>query len=345
LIDGDTSIKWQSSNPAFKFPSYHNYNAEIAGFAAKWNCSTYHTYNAEIAGFAAKRCQTELQHSNERIEPMDMLENLSLALVSLKANRMRTLLTLLGIVIGIASVIGIITVGSAMTDSITGSMQGMGANNITASVQQRSDDSEGNFMAGNGVVLPSGNDTGVQAVPSESDLITDQMIRDFTEGYPDQVENVSLSESVGSGQVKEDRDYANISITGTNSGYGAVNSITILNGRYVKDSDVSASRSVAVISDKLAERIFGTQDPIGEQIKIYLGEQIYTYAVIGVYEYEDSGIPGAAVSEKDLRTNLYIPVSAAKSLNGSDSGYRSITIQTHAGGGRSSFHAAGSKLF
>ena len=69
---------------------------------------------------------------------MDLLENISLAIAGLRANKMRTMLTMLGIIIGIASVIAIMTVGSSMTNSVTSSMQGMGANNITVSLQEKS---------------------------------------------------------------------------------------------------------------------------------------------------------------------------------------------------------------
>ncbi|MDR0852462.1 MAG: ABC transporter permease [Clostridiales Family XIII bacterium] len=278
---------------------------------------------------------------------MDMFENLSLAIGSLKANKMRTLLTLLGIVIGIASVIGIMTVGSSMTDSILGAIQGMGAGNITASVQQRSgEEDDGDFAAD--AVLPGGRSESisVQATPTISDRVTDQMISDFRENFPDQIENISLSESVGSGQVKDGRKYANVSVTGTNSGYGAVNDIKIVNGRYIKDADISASRNVAVVSDKFAKSIFGSQEPVGEQIKIYQGEQIYVYAVIGVYESETSNIVmGAPVAEKDIRTNLYIPVSAAKSWNGSESGYMSFTIRTRVGVDTDAFLAQAQSYF
>ena len=62
---------------------------------------------------------------------MLLFENIQLALNGLRANKMRALLTMLGIIIGIGSVIAIMTVAGSMTNSITTSMQSMGANNIT----------------------------------------------------------------------------------------------------------------------------------------------------------------------------------------------------------------------
>lgn len=70
---------------------------------------------------------------------MLIFENILLAISGLWANKMRALLTMLGIIIGISSVIGIMTVGDSMQSSVTSSMQSMGASNITVSLTQKSD--------------------------------------------------------------------------------------------------------------------------------------------------------------------------------------------------------------
>ena len=63
-------------------------------------------------------------------------ENIILALNGLRSNLMRTLLTMLGIIIGIASVIAIMTVGDSINGTVTSSMESIGANNITVSVSR-----------------------------------------------------------------------------------------------------------------------------------------------------------------------------------------------------------------
>lgn len=269
---------------------------------------------------------------------MDFLENISLAIAGLKANKMRTVLTMLGIIIGIAAVIGIMTVGDAMTKSLTSSMQGMGASNITVSLQQKgaqSQSQDSGPSSDDGNTVSSGS--GTQITPQQSDYITDQMISELRNGYSDQIQHISLSESVGTGQVKDGRLYSNISAQGTNSESGAVSDLTMLQGRYITDSDVLAGRSVAVVSDKLANTIFGAQDPLGKQIKIYLGKQILTYTVVGVYKYQSTGFLLSTAPEQDLQTNLYIPISSAKRITGSGDGYQSFTIQTKPGVTSSSF--------
>ena len=70
---------------------------------------------------------------------MLVFENIKLAFRSLQANKMRALLTMLGIIIGIGSVIAIMTVSSSLTTSISDSFQEMGANNITVGLKEKSD--------------------------------------------------------------------------------------------------------------------------------------------------------------------------------------------------------------
>ena len=67
-----------------------------------------------------------------------------MAFASVRSNKMRSLLTMLGIIIGIAAVIAIVTVGNSMTGSVTDSMSGMGVSNITVTVKQKtSGDTQG----------------------------------------------------------------------------------------------------------------------------------------------------------------------------------------------------------
>ena len=134
-----------------------------------------------------------------------LYENILLAISGLRANKMRALLTMLGIIIGIGSVIGIVMVGDSMTNSMTSSLQEMGANTIQISLQQRE----------------SENGTSYSVYMDEEDYINDEMIEAFLQDYGDVVESVSLQESMGSGRVTEGHRYANVSISGVNSGIRA----------------------------------------------------------------------------------------------------------------------------
>ena len=95
---------------------------------------------------------------------MGLSESIRLALEGLRANKMRSLLTMLGIIIGIGAVIGILTVGNGLTGSITGSMSGLGASNIAVTLREK-DDETGGMMSMMGMISPE-----------KDDLITEDML-------------------------------------------------------------------------------------------------------------------------------------------------------------------------
>ena len=129
---------------------------------------------------------------------MGLLESLRLSLEGLKSNKMRAVLTMLGIIIGIAAVIGILTVGDGLSGAITGTMSSFGASTVTITLQQKDRDA------------PS---------PTEEDLISMEMIEEMQLRYDHDIAHVSLSQSVGSGQAKDGRLYANVSVSGVNADY------------------------------------------------------------------------------------------------------------------------------
>lgn len=252
---------------------------------------------------------------------MFLKENALLAWEGLKSNKMRSLLTMLGIIIGIGSVIGIVTVGDSMTSSVSSSMQSLGATNIIVNLQKKDDDDNQPALMQN-----AGNVT-------EDDRITDEMIDSYMSLYGDKIETVSISETGDTGKAKDGRLYANVTITGTNEGYQTASNITILEGRYLNEGDIKSNRYAAVVSDKLAGNMFTDgSNPLGQEIKVSAGDSIQTFTIVGVYKYEDMGIlGGASTSEKDIRTNVYIPISTCKKLTASDDGYEMITVMGKAG--------------
>lgn len=248
-----------------------------------------------------------------------LYENILLAISGLRANKMRTLLTMLGIIIGIGSVIGIVMVGDSMTNSMTSSLQEMGANTVQISLQQRE----------------SENGTSYSVYMDEEDYINDEMIEAFLQDYGDVVESVSLQESMGSGRVTEGHRYANVSISGVNSGYQSANHLTMLGGRFIGDKDNKGVKNVAVVSDRLVNNMFGQgQNPLGKEIKVNCGKEQYTFTIIGVYQYEQNAMMammGAASSDADITTDLFIPIQTEWKLTGTIEGYYYINVMTKQG--------------
>ena len=247
-------------------------------------------------------------------------ENILLALSGLRANKMRSLLTMLGIIIGIAAVIGILTVGNGLTGSITGSMSSLGATNISVFLQEK-----GGGMGGMETIL------GV-ASPEEEDLITDEMLEALRQRYGEAVAGISVSASAGSGVARDGRLYANVSLTGINEEYLAVNNTDLLAGRTIRQEDLDGRRSVCVVSDRLVENLYqGDADAaLGDEVRVELNGEYQSFRIVGIYEY-DASMSISFSAEEDVTTSLYIPITTANHLAGSPEGYSTVTVQASAG--------------
>lgn len=248
---------------------------------------------------------------------MSLAENLRLALEGLRANKMRAVLTMLGIIIGIAAVIGILTVGDGLSGSITGTMSSFGASTVSVSLQAKESglDSMSSSMLG-------------FAAPEEDDLITEEMIEELRKRLGAEIEYVSLAESVGSGQVKDGHLYANVSVTGVNEEYFDANEVDLLAGRFLQSKDMDGERSTCLVSDKLVNNMFGgdAEAALGSEVSVDRGGERLRFRVVGVYEYEASIMNISMAAEEDISTSLYIPVSTAKHLSGAADGYSNITV-------------------
>ena len=243
-----------------------------------------------------------------------MWENVLLALNGLRSNKMRALLTMLGIIIGFGSVIGILCVGDAVTGSVTDAMSSLGVNNITVAVQQRLIDVE----------------TMEILTPEEDDLLTTDMLDALVEEVPG-VLDYSVYESAGSGQAQDGHKYANVSVMGINGAYLSVNNVNLLTGRTITDRDMEGTKYVAVVSDFLVGKMFpglSNRDALGQEVRVTLNDDIYNFTIVGVYENVDS--PYAALlgtgSEADKRTDLYIPVTTSHRITGAEEGFTSATV-------------------
>ena len=251
-----------------------------------------------------------------------------MALASVKSNKMRSLLTMLGIIIGIAAVIAIETVGNSMTGSVTDSMSGMGASNISVSVVQKSSSNT------------SGTSQGVQlrrfmdSSPSDSDLITDAMIQDFEDTFPDKVDHIEMSQQVGNGTIAKYGDPTTTITAGVSGANFATlenldDDSQILYGRWL-DDEKDAGRKVACVSEKFVEQAVGgsAANAIGKSVTLTIDKNLYTFYIQGVYKYtEDSySSMSGGTGDDSIQTDFYIPLDVAKSIAGAGDGYQSITV-------------------
>lgn len=248
---------------------------------------------------------------------MDILESVKLALEGLRSNKMRSFLTMLGIIIGISSVIAIMTIGRAMSDSVSKSFDSLGNTNIFLSVSPRS----------------GSQDYDTMATMQDTDYMTDEMLDALKERFPSEIKSIALDGPSKSGIVRDGRKKANISLNSVNEGTKDSNNIKLQAGRFIEEKDLQSNRSVAVISDKVVKKIFNNsnEEALGNEITVYLDDKMEVFSVIGIYKFEQQSFGGfgGAVNSDDVTTSTYIPLTTGKNLlstEDTEDGYRFVTL-------------------
>ncbi len=256
---------------------------------------------------------------------MSLTENILLAISALWSNKMRALLTMLGIIIGIGSVITIFTIGNSLDGYIVDQMSTMGANNVTVGIQQRSD--EGSARSGGMTQM------------KESDMLSDDMLSDITTQFADVVQTIDIKVQVGSGTATNNELYANFDMTGAGEMSYLVDNLEIVQGRFLLSREIEDEKNVVVISDLFAENLGIDENPIGSQIMLEAsGRTPALYTVVGVYKYEASAFGGFGTSsEQDTSTTAYIPHTVASKITGAADGYASVTVLTKQGSDSGAF--------
>ena len=259
-----------------------------------------------------------------------MWDNISLALQSLRSNKMRALLTMLGIIIGIGAVIAIQTVGNSLTSSLTDSMSGFGISNISLSLTQKDSDSDSDT---------TGTTTGgtrvrmfMDSTPGDDDLITDEMIAEFRSAFPDEVAEVELTQSLGTGTHTDASDASSttsVNAIGVNDDYFAAEGIEPLYGRLLSEAQDSG-KMLCMVSDRFVEDTLACTPlaAVGKSIDVTINNTPYTFYIAGVYHYDEDDDSSLMMisSSDDVTTSLYLLLSTAKALAGSADGYQSITV-------------------
>ena len=243
---------------------------------------------------------------------MLLIENILMALNSLSANKMRALLTMLGIIIGIGSVIGIVNVGDSMTNGINNSLSEMGIRNITISLVRKNDE---NTTTGNYFMFG-------RSSPGKADLLTDDMLAEYKDIYNNYISYIYTAQSVSDSNVQYNGDETSVSVTGVSLDYAPATGMEIVSGRFLTETDNRKEKKVCVVSSALCGEIMPMQDPLGCQLDVATGSTVHSFYIVGVYKDSSSSATGSG---------MYIHVSTAKKISGADAGYQSATVVTAAG--------------
>jgi putative ABC transport system permease protein len=180
---------------------------------------------------------------------ISLSETLGIALKSLTANKLRTLLTALGIIIGVAAVVALLAIGRGSQESITSSITASGANLLT--VRSGASSSGGvRGQVGSGQTLTTADAKALadtQNVPNAS-LVSPE--------YEDNAQLVAGSQN------------ANARITGAEPAYLVVHNVSLAEGDFISESDISSMSNVAVLGANVAMSLFPDGDALGQSLRI-----------------------------------------------------------------------------
>lgn len=240
---------------------------------------------------------------------MNFIESVKLALSSISVNKMRSFLTMLGIIIGISSVITITTIGNSLKQTLASTMNDLGgANLIYGYVEPYYPETDEEW------------DTWVYPELDENDYITDEDIKNYKEQFKDEVKSVIIQNQLGGNAMyKEGNLYANVSIGGISQGYFDSMGLEIIRGREISEQDCNEKRHSAIVSDLFIKYALDEdEDPIGKEITVSLDDgAAYSFVIAGVYKYDKRifGNGEEGIAEKDKATPLYIPVTTSNKLS------------------------------
>src|SRR3989338_7738967 len=218
---------------------------------------------------------------------MDILETTQSALTAILANRMRSFLTVLGIVIGVTSVILLISLVTGLQTFITNQIQGLGSNLL--------------------FVIPGR----IGGARSPGGVQANRLVYNDAANLKKSLSNeAEISAAI---QRNATLKYGNkldkgVAVFGVEANYSKIISIKILKGRFFKESEQSSNRKVAVIGLTVESNLFGEANAIGKLIDV-AGQR---YTVIGVLDKRGS------IFGIDQDNGIYIPFTTAQKQFGID---------------------------
>lgn len=184
---------------------------------------------------------------------MGIIQSIKMALKSIKSNKLRAVLTMLGIIIGVSSVIVLVSIAQGSTKNVTSQINQLGTNLLTI------------------------NSTG-------SDItLTEDKISKLSK-----LNGVNAVSPVVSGRVtvKKEKTSSQVSLTGTNAAYETVRNAKVNQGRFITDLDLEYRQKVVVLGSDTATTFFGTDNPVGQFIQI----EGTSFKVIGVLASKGSSL-------------------------------------------------------
>lgn len=217
---------------------------------------------------------------------MPILEYVKNVWQMLTRNKMRSFLTMMGIIIGVLSVIVIMSVGAGAQSLILDQITGMGSNLV--GVLPGKSEEDGPPASAFGIVITTLTDADARAIAT-SGYEPIEAVSSYVKG----IDRVSI------GDVEKDTSFV-----GTSASYTNVEDVTIEQGRYFTEDEERGMARVVVLGSEVAQELFPDEDPIGETLKI----KRTNFEIIGVVEERGT------VTFQNQDNQIFVPVTTAQKL-------------------------------
>jgi putative ABC transport system permease protein len=214
-----------------------------------------------------------------------LFETLKLALVTLKANKMRSSLTMLGVIIGVMSVILLVSIGSGLKTYITSQLEGLGSNLLMVMPGEFDVNSSSGSMQGAGMMASKLTVDQAQELRQGSAI---KAVMAYTEN------NATITYK-GKSRITQ--------AAGVSYEYPEIRNQYPIYGSFFTASQEAAAKKIVALGYTVADKLFGQEDPTGKKVTISDNK----FTVIGVLEKK------GALGGSDMDNQIFIPVTTALS--------------------------------
>jgi len=180
---------------------------------------------------------------------MKLYDSFRSALQSLVVNKLRSALTMLGVIIGVAAVIAMVSVGNGASQSVQNTILNLGSNLVTVQPQ-------------------FGSDNGLRGAGAQAQNLTIDDMRSIKDQLGDTIAAVEAEQQAGRWQVTAAGQNWNTQVSGVTEDYPIVRDWGVDSGEFFSTSDLNVNAQVAVLGATTATNLFGDIDPVGQTIQL-----------------------------------------------------------------------------
>ena len=212
-----------------------------------------------------------------------LLENMSMAFSAIRANKMRSVLTMLGIVIGIGSVISIVSIGDTMRNLFADLYKDVGVTQGYVQVME--------WMVDDW---------------RQSDMFTLDEMERVKEVFESEIAYIDSS-AAASADAVFGRTKIPFSYSGIDWNYQDVQPVTMVYGRYLNEGDILGRRTSAVMDVESAQKLYGTENAVGKEFRTTIYGEVMDFTVVGVYRKEMSPFQKLMMGNTGDSGSAFIP--------------------------------------